>query len=1245
MISVPGTRPRGGGGRALLPLSVPAAAWTAAAVFVLVLAAAPAGVRAANLTWTGGDGTWNDGAGTANWNPADEPDADDTAIFNTNNAITLGSANVILGLTLSGSAELDMDGNDLTLGGAVSLTGSGTRLEVTGSTAALTAQNITINSGAMLFVDGGTVSAAITGAANATLTTAAGGTLSGNGSVTMTDAFTGVTTAINNNGTLTASNPPAVPLAPPPAGTLSLSASDGDARLDLDGTGSPESGAVNVSRNQTLDINLPLADVFNGSLTMTHNTRLETSSAWILGIGGTVDINNGATTGLGAVAADTATIAGSSFSQNDGTITVEDVDGTLQFDVPFAMNGGDFINNGLVIFNQSATIATAANFTMPGDASLTVEAGRTLTINQTGFNLDGTGLGGTVITVNSQGRLNLNSDDYDTDTATNVFDATITLNSSTFNFNPVDPFDTFTMDGVLNMNNTGSQTASWEGKQISIGNDGGTLDAHLNAAGGVVRFTTEVVFRSDAAVNVAAGATVNFEKLVNFTGVNGANIAEFTGAGRMDFFDAVQVNEATTLNMPGGTVTLDGADGTGNGVSVGAPFTINARTLSSFGNTNPGGGTNSIFVNSLVSPGGMLTVNLDGPLDKWILNVQGTLQLANDSNQAVLLAGNDVIINGTLTISGDVEVTARVDIGATAVVNVTTFGEPLRLAGGTFTNPNTISGGTISGNGRLGSGPVQVLQGFGTINTDIDFPVTATLKATGGTLTLGGNFINLPMFGTADSTGILNVTSPWVTTGGLNGSVELNGGTLQGAQVTNDNITGIRGHGVITARVINNSRVTATGGGVLRLQTPNNDNNWDGTTNTGQLEAITASLELRDNASFPFTGTVSAAGFNEVYANGFALDFNPGSTLQLDGFSFYRCTHTTSLGGNVLVPAGAAGAIQVTNGNFLRFETGGANTLNGDLHLLNNLIIVEAGAVFSGNGKLVCEQQSSMTAGAGANINVLLEMHGTLRPGNLDEIARVDLRDYQQTSNGRLEVEVAGTGISQFDRLVVDGAAQVAGTLHVDIDGGFVPSAGQTFTIITAGSVSGTFSSLIVEGFPSTLSYRVNYLPTAVQVEMIAATPYDVWINSFGIGNAALRAKTADPDRDGLNNLAEFALDGNPVSARNTGKIVGKVGSVSGTPAFTLTFPVRNGAVPDPGDPAGGELRLRQTADTLRYAIQASDNLTAWPLEVTEVSGADAAAIRTGLPALTIGWNYRTFRSPGPVAGDPQEFMRVRITE
>ena len=159
-------------------------------------------------------------------------------------------------------------------------------------------------------------------------------------------------------------------------------------------------------------------------------------------------------------------------------------------------------------------------------------------------------------------------------------------------------------------------------------------------------------------------------------------------------------------------------------------------------------------------------------------------------------------------------------------------------------------------------------------------------------------------------------------------------------------------------------------------------------------------------------------------------------------------------------------------------------------------------------------------------------------------------------------------------------------------------------------------------------------------------TPYEFWINSFpSITNPADKLKAANPDSDEQNNLTEFALDGNPASGLATGKFLVKVAPVGGSNTLTITLPVRIGAIYDPADPAGGALVLKQSYDGVTYSIQSSDELTTWTLDVAEVFGGDATSIQTGLPALSAGWVYRTFRSPGPVAGDPREFMRAVISE
>ena len=129
--------------------------------------------KAADIIWNVGNGTWSDGvANDGNWNPADEPDSNDVAIFNDDDLVELGSDNTVVGLTMSAGAVLDMKTFSLDINGATSISGAGTRL----------------------FVDGGSVGYQTAAANAATINTSAGGALTGNGEVSNTDVLAAITT-------------------------------------------------------------------------------------------------------------------------------------------------------------------------------------------------------------------------------------------------------------------------------------------------------------------------------------------------------------------------------------------------------------------------------------------------------------------------------------------------------------------------------------------------------------------------------------------------------------------------------------------------------------------------------------------------------------------------------------------------------------------------------------------------------------------------------------------------------------------------------------------------------------------------------------------------------------------------------------------------------------------------------------------------------------------------------------------
>ena len=408
----------------------------------------------------------------------------------------------------------------------------------------------------------------------------------------------------------------------------------------------------------------------------------------------------------------------------------------------------------------------------------------------------------------------------------------------------------------------------------------------------------------------------------------------------------------------------------------------------------------------------------------------------------ILLAGDTAVLNGTVNVTGGVLLTARVDVGGT--VNVPN-GSALTLQGGSLVNPNRLSGGTINAATTFSVQAGRALHGFGTINAPISFTGTATLRADGGTLIVNGAVNAAGEIG-ASSTGILNVVNPWNSSGAA--SVVLHGGELNGATLTIGYPNGVSGRGLLSARVINNQRIVANSG-TLTVQTAANDNDWDGAGNSGSLSAIGTGnlLELRDDALFGFTGTVSASSGGRVFTNGFALDFNPGSTLSLATGGKFESTNSTDIGGAISVGAGADATIEVQVNRFLTLEPTSASTLSGNLRLVSNNATIAAGATFAGTGALIVDSNSHLVTAPNANINVLLDNRGTLRPGGFDTVGRVDLRDYQQSSTGKLVAELVGTGLNQFDRLVVNGTALLDGTLEIDLDGGLVPTLGQFFNI------------------------------------------------------------------------------------------------------------------------------------------------------------------------------------------------------
>lgn len=1058
-----------------------------------VVVSSPLTSDAATRTWDGGNDPWD--GDIYNWNPDDEPDPDDDVVFNTNNTVDMAMDNEILSLTMSGDISLATVNYYLDVNGDVSLSGSGTRLRAGQNDAAalpatsLSAYSIDVGNGATF--SNANFTSFIDPLGVGVFDIDSGGTLYGNGTIRNGDGISSPTVVFNNDGVIRPGNVTDGFIligSPPPARTLTLAAIDGDARIDLDGT--TGGGALDVQRNQTLDIDVEVSDDFDGVIDMSHNATLDIKDAWTFA--GTLNVDNGLVAGvfpIPSVPADVAYLQGGQITMNESTTTINvlDGDGTLQIDAPFVADDGTINNNGVIVFNNTATINSGVDFDMIGiDAGMTVGSGVTVDINDADMDFDGSGSSTNTITVESQGQLNLNLDSFE---GNDRADGVIDLNSGSLSLTVTD--GSWTMDRKLNLTNTSGNTPALLGSAVSIGADTGSNDAQVTVSGvGTSQISVPVTWNSDTDLEVTADATLSVLGFSTFNSVNGTENATYIGPGNV-YFSGGQVNETTTLDFSGGTVGLDSGGGlvillSAPDFTIDAGLTINAAEIDEYGRSIafPFSDTSELTINANV--GGSLTVNLDNPADSWTVNDAGVMHV-NGGNIvfSTFLSGSDLNMNGTMNVDGYSRSDARLTIGSSGTIDFVDGAANLSLRGGDLSSPNRLEGGSVMGPGELSAVDGRALHGHGEIGVSIDFDgATSELLADDGMLVVNpaATLVDVGILGTADSDGVLSVLQNWDTN--VTHEVRLNGGELSGGTIFNNNANGVRGRGLVSAAIQNNSVVAAQGGGSLVLDNLLNTNDWDGGANNGALRAFAGTtLEIHDNAPFLFNGVVSAAG-GLVRSNGFELEFDPGSTLQLEDGGEYRSTHATDIGGNVVVGLGAASRISVPG--TVVFEGTSSSVLSGNLVLDNAVTRIQPGASFSGGGALNNPTGSTLVLADGADVQVLVQNDGTVALGNSP--GQATAADFQQFASGVLEIELGGTALTDYDRMTLGGTAQLDGELALSLIGGFMPALDDLFTILSApGGVIGTFA---LEDFSSAvldpgLAWDVLYNPTNVQLLVV----------------------------------------------------------------------------------------------------------------------------------------------------------------
>jgi len=114
--------------------------------------------------------------------------------------------------------------------------------------------------------------------------------------------------------------------------------------------------------------------------------------------------------------------------------------------------------------------------------------------------------------------------------------------------------------------------------------------------------------------------------------------------------------------------------------------------------------------------------------------------------------------------------------------------------------------------------------------------------------------------------------------------------------------------------------------------------------------------------------------------------------------------------------------------------------------------------------------------------------------------------NYNQNSAGAYDVVIGGlTAGTQYSQLNVASTAALGGTLNVSLINGFAPSAGNQFTILNAGTLTGQFVTTNLPALPPGLNWSVGYNANSVVLSVIqSVSTYTLTVTTLGTGDGSV---------------------------------------------------------------------------------------------------------------------------------------------
>ena len=574
----------------------------------------------------------------------------------------------------------------------------------------------------------------------------------------------------------------------------------------------------------------------------------------------------------------------------------------------------------------------------------------------------------------------------------------------------------------------------WDGIQNPHAADGVTLAI----TGTIAANTWVATYTIPDELKIAPGVNIFVHDIGNGTTNTQAMVWNFTGAGGnkgLTFGDATSTIDVTkggrNANPNGTALTLNmnnnpvGGDVPGAGRIINGIFVLGNATNDSLGVVINAAGTASVKIGKIdVSRtdafSGPVTITTRGLID---VDEIGTA----DPNTGGSSATN-VTLTGTSIILGNVNgFQNRTSGGNQATVNLRALGQPANNTADF--NANTLAQNTIT------------LDGL--IKTNGTSPAGATA---------GGNLITSSVSLTLASTFAIDLNENATFTANVGA---LNPGNTAGQMFINNSS--------VTPTTVNNQVFHDGLGPAAVSWAANNSGNWA----TGSNWTLSAS----PNSS------VTVATFGSVITAPQTAYLNVGATAK--GVVFDTTSTVAVAGSGILT-------LEALSGNSSLSVLQGNHQVQTQITLQSNTdASAAAGTSVALNGVLNLNGKTLNVSGAGqVNINNSVTGLGSIvNGGSLGAGGSTGLAG-DLSSTGTLAIDIGGAVTNSFDSWAITGNATLSGVLAVDTIDGFTPSSGQSFTVLTAASVSAASLTL---GGPDAGLFTLIKNPTSLVLQALSA--------------------------------------------------------------------------------------------------------------------------------------------------------------